>query len=61
MEQKTFIKVAGWIFGIIAIAHALRLTLSWVATINGFVIPLWWSVIPVIIGGDLAYQAKKLH
>lgn len=60
MEQKTFIKISGWIFGVIALVHAVRLVFGWVATINDFVVPVWLSGVVVVIAGYLAYQGKKL-
>lgn len=60
MAQATFIKVAGWIFGIIAVLHALRLLMGWEVIIGGLALPLWLSIFPVVLGGYLAYQATKM-
>jgi len=60
MSQSTYIKISGWIFGIIAVLHAARLVLGWEAVIGGFVLPLWLSGVAIIIAGYLAYQAMKL-
>lgn len=59
MEQKTFIKISGWIFGVVAILHALRLIYKWEAIIGGFVLPLWLSGVAIVVAGYLAYQATK--
>ena len=60
MQQSTFIKLSGWIFGIIAVMHALRLVMGWEVIIGGLALPLWLSILPVLLGGYLAYQAMKM-
>ena len=43
MKQKTFIRVAGLIFAVIALLHGLRLLLGWHAVIGTWQVPPWIS------------------
>ena len=60
MTQRTFSKVAGVIFLLIAILHALRLAYGWPAVIGGWAVPMWLSWAALIIAGYLAYQGFRL-
>lgn len=52
------------IFILVAIAHFLRLVFGWEVTVNSLVIPMWVSVLALLIAGALAYylwhEAYKL-
>ena len=61
MGHKTFIKVVTAFFGIVALFHALRLVMGWGAVIGGFHIPLWWSIIGLLVAGFLAWSGFKLN
>ena len=60
MDQKTFNGVAGIIFLLIAVLHALRLLYGWGAGIGGWVVPMWFSWAGVVITGYLAWSAFRL-
>ena len=60
MSQKTFCFVAGLIFAIVAIVHAMRLAFRWEAMIGGWVVPMWVSWVGVIVAGYLAFEGLKL-
>jgi len=51
---KPFTAIAVVLFTLIAILHLLRLFAGWEITVVGFVIPVWWSVIGLVIAGGLA-------
>jgi hypothetical protein len=53
--MKSFTNLAIAIFILIAVVHLLRLILTWEVTVNGMVIPMWVSVIGLLIAGALAY------
>ncbi len=53
--MKPFTNLAIAIFILIAVVHLLRLILSWEATVNSVVIPMWVSVMGLLIAGGLAY------
>jgi len=52
--MKPFITIAIVIFSLVAVLHVLRLIFGWQAVINGLVIPMWASVVGLIIAGGLA-------
>jgi hypothetical protein len=51
---KPFTTIAAAFFGLIAILHLLRLFLGWEVIVTGFVIPVWWSAIGLVIAGGFA-------
>ena len=55
MNNKTFVLIAATIFGIVAIAHVLRLFMALPVTIGGWVIPLSVSWVAAIVAGGLSY------
>ena len=57
MKQSAFNTVAGSIFGIVALLHALRLLRGWHASIGGWVVPLWVSWAGVALAGFLTHAA----
>lgn len=59
MERKTVAKVSGAIFAIIAVLHLLRAILGWQASIAGWDVPVWLSILPVVFMGWLAWENWK--
>ena len=57
MTQRTFNAVAGVIFTLVAVLHALRLLLGWDAVIGGWDVPGWFSWVALALSGYLAYTA----
>lgn len=60
MQHKTFTKTAGIVFLVIALVHLARLIYGWNASINGVGVPVWASVVAVIVAGYLASQGLRL-
>ena len=60
MSQKTFCLVAGLIFLIVAIGHAMRIAFRWEAMIGGWMVPVWVSGVGVIVAGYLAFEGLKM-
>jgi len=60
MSQKSFSLVAGLIFLLVAVMHALRLALGWHVTFGGWTLPMWVSGVALVITGFLAYQGLRL-
>lgn len=60
MNTRTYLRTTGAVFLIIEVLHLARLLYGWEAVIGGFRVPLWWSVVAVIVAGTLAYQAFRL-
>jgi len=60
MSQRTFSLVAGVVFGLVALAHVLRILLGWSIVIQDISVPMWASWIAVIVMGYLAYEGFRL-
>jgi len=60
MSQKIFSLVAGLIFFLIAVMHGLRLALKWEVVLNGWSVPMWVSVVAMVIAAYLAFEGLKL-
>ena len=57
MTQRTFNTLAGTIFLLVAVLHALRLFFRWPASIGGWIVPMWVSWVGVVVTVFLAYSA----
>lgn len=60
MSQKTFSLVAGVFFMLIAAAHVLRIAYGASVVVRNTSIPMWASVIAVVVAGYLAYEGIRL-
>ena len=54
LHVKPITTIAIVIFSLMAALHVLRLIFGWEAVIDGLVIPMWASVVGLIIAGGLA-------
>jgi hypothetical protein len=52
--MKPFTAIATAIFTLVAVAHLLRLVFGWEVVVTGYVIPVWWSGIGLVVAGGLA-------
>ncbi len=52
--MKPFTTIAVVIFLVVAALHVLRLIFGWEAVITGMVVPMWVSVVGIIVAGGLA-------
>lgn len=60
MRQKTFSLVAGVLFLLIALGHLLRMAFGASVVVQNVSIPMWVSVIALVVTGYLAYQGFRL-
>jgi hypothetical protein len=63
-SQILGLRVAGTIFGLICLAHLLRLVTQLEVSVGGYQIPLWSSVGGFVIGGGLClwlWKLSRLH
>ena len=60
MSQKTFSLVAGVFFLLIAAVHVLRIAFSVSVVVQNTSIPMWASVIAVVVAGYLSYEGLRL-
>lgn len=52
-DVKPFTIAAITIFGFVAIGHLLRLVFGWTVVVNGIQIPMWASVVGLVVPGGL--------
>ncbi len=52
--MKPFTTLAVFVLALVAVAHLLRLIFGWEVVFNGSHIPLWVSVIAVVLPSGLA-------
>jgi hypothetical protein len=52
--MKPFTSIAIAVFALIALTHILRLVLRWEVTVNAAIIPMWVSVLGLVIAVGLA-------
>jgi hypothetical protein len=60
MSQHVFSLVAGVVFGLIALGHALRIVFNLSFVVQGISIPMSASGLAVVVMAYLAYQAFGL-
>lgn len=60
MKQKTFIQTSGAIFAVVAVVHLSRLVLGWQVTLGNWQVPMWMSLVGIVVGGYLAYNAYRI-
>ena len=52
--KRPFTSLAAIIFAVVALVHLMRLIYGWVVTIIGADVPMWTSVLRLVIAGGLA-------
>ena len=60
LNQKTYLQITGLLLTVGAVVHLLRAVLGWEASIGGWIVPVWFSYIAVVVAGYLAWSAYKL-
>lgn len=60
MTAKNYFQVTGVLFAVIGLMHVLRLLFGWDAQIGGFVVPVWLSVVALVVAAYLAWNAFQL-
>ena len=61
MSKDTFSRLAGAIFLIVAVVHALRLVFKWQVIVAGWQAPMWVSAVAFVIGVYLAYESLQIR
>lgn len=59
LAVKPFTTLAVALFALIAVAHLFRLFAGWEVIVAGFVIPVWFSWLGLIIAGGLAVMVWR--
>jgi len=52
--KKPFTLIAVLVFAVVAIVHLLRLVYGWQVTLDGAAIPMWASVVYLVVAAGLA-------
>ena len=60
MSKNAFLRIAGAVFGVVAIAHLLRIFMALPVTIGDWAVPIWASWLAVIVVGGLSYMGLRL-
>jgi hypothetical protein len=58
--MRAYLQISGALFGIIAVAHLLRLLRHWPIDLAGHVVPLWASWLGLVLAGALSIWALRL-
>ena len=61
MSQRMFNLVAGLLFGLFALVHAVRIATSSGFMVAGWSLPTWASAIAILAGAYLALAAMRLN
>jgi hypothetical protein len=60
MSQRTFSLIVGVVFFLIAVGHLARVILGATLVVEGVAVPMWPSVLAVIVMGYLAFEGFRL-
>ncbi len=58
-NMKPFTTIAAVVFALVSIMHLLRLVLGWEVTVNSIVVPMWVSVLGLVIAAGLAVMLLR--
>ena len=58
--MRAYLQISGALFGIMAVAHLLRLFRHWPIDFAGQIIPLWASWVGLLLAGGLCIWALRL-
>lgn len=57
--MKPFTTLSVALLVLIAVLHLVRLFFSWEIVVEGFVIPVWWSIGGFVVAGCLALMVWR--
>ena len=57
MDKQSYLRVAGAIFALVALAHLLRAVMDWPILIAGWMVPIWLSWLAFVVAGHSAGSA----
>jgi hypothetical protein len=55
MNLRLYTIVSAVIFGLVALVHLARLIFQWDLTFAGHVVPMWASVVGIVVAGFLSF------
>jgi len=56
MDKNKSLKLASFIFGLVALLHLLRSVFNWNASIGSFNIPVYFSYFGILVAGYLSWH-----
>ena len=57
--MKPFTTIAIAVFTLVAVVHLLRLVFGWEVVVTGYVVPVWWSALGLIVASGLALMVWR--
>ena len=60
MRSNSYEAVSGTAFGIVALGHVVRLLFSWPVHIGQQDIPIWFSIVGLVLAGALCFWALRI-
>ena len=57
--MKPFTTITVAVFTLVAIMHLIRLFAGWEVIVTGFVVPVWWSAVGLLVAGGLALMVWR--
>jgi hypothetical protein len=60
MDKQSYLRLAGAIFALVALAHLVRAVMDWPILIAGWIVPIWLSWLAFVIAGALGYVGMTL-
>jgi len=58
--MRTYVQISGTLFGVVALAHLLRLFWHWPIDLAGYMLPQWVSWLGLLLAGGLSVWALRL-
>ena len=58
--MRAYVQISGVLFGVIALAHLVRLFRHWPIDLAGHAVPLWVSWLGLLLAGVLSVWALRL-
>ncbi len=60
MSHRTYLLIVGVVFSLIALGHLVRVALGASIVVEGYAVPMWPSVVAVILMGFFAVEGFRL-
>jgi hypothetical protein len=60
MKTSPYVAVSGTMFGVMAIAHIVRLMFGWPVRVADQAIPVWFSAVGLVLAGALCLWALRV-
>ena len=58
--MQTYLQISATLFAIIGVGHLLRIARHWSAEIAGLSVPMWVSLVALVVTASLSFWALRL-